>query len=138
MDDIAARNRRNRARGKSTSAELAKYLGGQNVEGMLWKHDVQGDGFRLQSKRDSIGRSPAMMARLIESIDYGKGWLRGLYLVTPGKRLTSGIVVVGLREWTEWHGWDLPEGRLLHAGAPLLVIALPVFRDVHVNEQVAA
>jgi hypothetical protein len=131
--DVTTRNRRNRARGKSTSAELAKYLGGQNVEGMLWPHDVQGQGYRIQSKRDMTGRSPGMVRRLIEAIEPGHG-LRAAYLVVPRVRLTSGRVYVDLEEWVAWHGWELPAStRLLNAGTPLLELPLPLFRDIHVN-----
>lgn len=133
MIDIATRNRRNRARGKSTSAELARYLGGQNVEGMLWPWDVQGQGYRVQSKRDRTGRSPRMVRRLIEAITLGpEGGVRAAYLVVPRVRLTSGRIFVLLSEWVDWHGWELPEGSLAHAGTPLLAMPLPVFRDLHV------
>jgi hypothetical protein len=139
MIDVTTRNRRNRARGKSTSAELAKYLGGQNVEGMLWPHDVQGQGYRIQSKRDTRGRSPFEIRRLIDAITGGGSWMRGVYLVVPRVRLTSGRIYVDFEEWVAWHGWDLPPGtRLLNAGTPLLELPLPLFRDLHVNQEETA
>jgi hypothetical protein len=134
VNPLSKRNRNNRLRGKSTSAELAKYLGWQNVEAAGWKWDTQGPAGRIQSKRDLEQRGPVGIRRLIEPIAPG-AWLRGAYLVVPRVRLTSGRVYVLLSEWVSWHGWELPPGtRVLNAGAPLLELPLPLFRDIHVND----
>lgn len=122
-------NRLNRERGKSTSAELAKYLGWQNVEGLNWPWDVQGPNGRLQSKRDATARSAAMVRILIERITAGD-YLRGFFKVEPRQRLASGKVTLLLAEWQSWYGWDLPPtARLVNAGVPLLELGLPEFRD---------
>lgn len=126
---VVRRNRRNRQRGKSTSNELAKYLGIQNVEGMNWPWDCQSNAVRLQSKRDQLARGPLAALRLIEYIPDGD-FLRGLFWVAPRARLTSGSVTVLLKEWTDTYGWLLPAGRLsLAAMTPLLTLPLPLFAD---------
>jgi hypothetical protein len=128
-------NRTNRTRGKRTSHELADYLSGQDVETLGWPWDAQGYGWRLQSKRLAV--SPGAGARIayIEAIPFGAGYLRGFYHVGPRQRLASGTVTVSLREWVEWHGWDAPEGAVVwaRAGAYLLLLPLPTFRDMHVS-----
>lgn len=131
---IARRNRNNRKKGRRTSHELADYLGGEDVEGMGWKWDVQGKGWRLQSKRDAVGRSPLTRAMLIDAI-YPGDHLRGLFEVPPRARLTSGTVTMFLREWVGWHGWEVPnEASLSLAGEdPLVSMPLPVFRDWHIG-----
>ncbi len=128
---IVRRNRTNRQRGKSTSAELARYLGCQNVEGMNWKWDIQSPAFRLQSKRDATGRSAATVLALIEAITPGD-YLRGLYRVAPRQRLASGSVTALLREWVAERGWALPtEARLVNAaGTALLELGLAEFREL--------
>lgn len=130
ISPIARRNRNNRKRGKGTSAELAKYLGWQNVEGMNWEWDVQGPGGRLQSKRDATARSSAEMARLILRIPSGD-FLRGLFKVAPRQRLASGTVYLLLHEWVGERGWLLPPSVLVNAaGVPLMILPLPAFRDL--------
>ena len=130
---LVRRNVNNRKRGKSTSAELAHYLGWQNVEGMNWKWDIQGKGGRIQSKRDATGRSGAVVVALIEAIPAGTDYLRGLYRVAPRQRLASGTVTVWLREWVDWHGWLMPPGATLSVATevPLIEMPLPTFRDIH-------
>ncbi len=128
---VIRRNRTNRQRGKSTSAELARYLGCQNVEGMNWKHDIQSPAFRLQSKRDATGRSAATVLALIEAITPGD-YLRGLFRVAPRQRLASGTVALRYQEFVGWYGWSLPpEARLVNgAGTPLVELPLPLFREL--------
>ena len=129
---IAKRNKRNRQRGNRTSASLAKYLGGRNVEALKEPWDVEGDGWRIQSKRLARAIGPAETLRLITAIPDGP-WLRGLYHVGPRQRLASGTVFVLYIEWREWHGdldWTGPDGD----AQALLAIPLPLFRDIHCKE----
>jgi hypothetical protein len=132
--DTARRNRSNRNRGKGTSRDLATYLHAQNVEGMNWPWDVQHPAFRLQSKREARPHSLASQVDLISRIPFGD-FLRGLYYVAPGRRLTSGSVTVLLEEWTIERGWVLPAaGRLSNAaGVALLTLTLPEFADLCVG-----
>lgn len=130
--EASRRNRNNRKKGRRTSAELADYLSAQDVEQRGFKWDVQHPAFRLQSKRDGTARSAGMRRQIIEAI-YPGDYLRGLYLVEPRQRLTSGTVTLLLEEWVAERGWFLPPGELLHGGKPLLVLDLPHFRDLVVG-----
>lgn len=125
---VVRRNLRNRNRGKGTSRDLAAYLGWQNVEGMGWPWDIQANHGRIQSKRDQLGAGPARALRLIDAIPAGD-WLRGLFHVAPGARLTSGTVTVLLAEWVSWYGWAVPtNAKAESAGTTwLLRLPLPVF-----------
>ena len=125
-------NRLNRNRGKGTSRDLAAYLGWQNVEGLLLPWDVQAGHGRIQSKRDLEGAGPTRCRRLIDAIPEGD-YLRGVYHVAPGWRLTSGPVTLLLREWVNWYGWDVPYGApAAFAGgdAWLLRLPLPLFASI--------
>lgn len=130
-----SRVRRASARGFRTSADLAAYLGGQNVDKLGWPWDVQGRGYRIQSKRLADRPSAAAMVRLIEAIPYRTDDLRAVYFVPARARLTSGLVVFGLREWVDQHGWEIPQdARPFHtAGHLLLEMPLPTFRDLHIG-----
>jgi hypothetical protein len=131
------RNRNNRKRGKSTSRDLADYLGWQNVEGLNWPWDIQGPGGRIQSKRELRNYGPAAALALIEYIPSGD-YLRGLFYVAPRARLTSGEVICRLEDWVNWHGWA-PMGAVVAApGAWLVRLPLPLFRDVHCARREAA
>lgn len=127
------RTRNNRNRGKGTSRELAGYLGGQNVETLGWPWDIQDNLYRIQSKRDDRNRNPLSQHALILLIPAGD-YLRALYHVWPGKRLTSGLITCEMQEWVAWHGWDVPPGTLMTIAhrTPLLTMSLPTFREVHV------
>lgn len=126
------RTRNNRNRGKGTSKDLAEYLGGQNVESLNWPWDVQGRTWRIQSKRDQANRNARSLYALISAITAGD-YLRAVYHVYPAKRLTSGLITCEMREWVAWHGWTVPTGSVLISadGAPLVVMTLPVFKDLH-------
>jgi hypothetical protein len=126
---VARRNNRNRNRGRSTSRELAEYLGWQNVEAAGWPWDVQANHGRIQSKRDQTGAGPGRVRRLIEAIGPGD-WIRGVYHVEPGRRLTSGSVSVLLREWQGRYGWEVPDGDVtvdIAGNEWLLRLPLPLF-----------
>lgn len=128
-----SRVRRASARGFRTSADLAAYLGGQNVDRLGWPWDVQGQGYRVQSKRDQVTRGHVAYARLIDAIPVGGDYLRGVYHVPPRKRLESGVVVVRAIEWMAWHGTPFPDLPGVRAGAYLLEMPLPTFRDLHIG-----
>lgn len=126
------RNHANTKRGNRTSADLAEYLGWEDVERQHWSWDVQGKGGRLQSKRLAKKPSLAATVEIIEAIPYRTDSLRGLFYVEPRRHLRSGVVVASLREWIEWHGWDLIPGRLVAvANVALIEIDLPDFRALH-------
>lgn len=135
--DIAtvSRVRRASARGFRTSADLAKYLGGQNVDKLGWPWDVQGTGYRIQSKRLADRPSLRAMVALLEAIPFRNDTLRAVFYVPPRARLTSGLVICWLREWVDWHNWAVPqEARIVHGAAgTLLELPLPVFRDAHIG-----
>ena len=136
-DEVARRNRRNRQRGNRTSADLAAYLGGRNVEALKLPWDVEVPGARIQSKRLAVEPSRAAVRGFIDAIDASDA-LRAFYLVRPGQRLASGIVTVFLEEWVAWHGWSLPDATVqITAGTPLLTLGVDVFRDWHVKENAA-
>ena len=132
---IVSRVRRASARGFRTSADLAAYLGGQNVDKLGWPWDVQGRGYRIQSKRLADRPSAAALARLIEAIPVDAETIRAVFYVGPRARLTSGLVTVNLRDWADWHDWLIPQdARPFHtAGRLLLEMPLPTFRDIHIG-----
>lgn len=135
----ARRNRNNRKRGNRTSHELAVYLGGRNVEALKLPWDVEGLGYRLQSKRLADEPSLASVARYIRAIEAPADTLRGFYHVGARQRLASGTVWCLYPEWVAWHGWDFPAHAGLASwvgrdeGAVLIELPLPVFRDLHVG-----
>lgn len=132
-------NRRNKANGRRTSADLAAYLGGRNVEllGLPW--DVEARGARIQSKRE---KTPLGFARAVRLLDYiGPGdHLAVLFWVGAGQRLTSGRTFALLADWVGEHGFTVPpEARVHNTGGRLLLeLPLPVFRDHHIAEGNAA
>ena len=132
---VVSRVRRASARGFRTSADLAAYLGGQNVDKLGWPWDVQGRGYRIQSKRLADRPSAAALARLIEAIPVDAETIRAVFYVGPRARLTSGLVTVNLRDWADWHDWLIPQdARPFHtAGRLLLEMPLPTFRDIHIG-----
>ena len=132
---IVSRVRRASARGFRTSADLAAYLGGQNVDKLGWPWDVQGRGYRIQSKRLAVRPSAAALARLIEAIPVDAETIRAVFYVGPRARLTSGLVTVNLRDWADGHDWLIPQdARPFHtAGRLLLEMPLPTFRDIHIG-----
>lgn len=136
---IVSRVRRASARGFRTSADLAAYLGGQNVDKLGWPWDVQGRGYRIQSKRLADRPSAAALARLIEAIPVDAETIRAVFYVGPRARLTSGLVTVNLRDWADWHDWLIPQdARPFHtAGRLLLEMPLPTFRDIHIGRNPA-
>lgn len=129
---IAGRNRRSRNRGNRTSRDLAHYLGGRNIEGLLLPWDVEAAGCRIQSKRLARPPSRAEQVRLLRYIDASDA-LRGLYLVAPRQRLQSGTVTCLLEDWVADHGWSLPPAASLAnaGGTGLVELPLPDFRDIH-------
>ena len=128
-----SRVRRASARGFRTSADLAAYLGGQNVDKLGWPWDVQGRGYRIQSKRLADRPGPREMFRLLDAIPYRADELGAVYYVAPRKRLTSGVVITIASEWQAWH-WT-PEDACVITGGPvnLLEMPLPTFRDLHIG-----
>lgn len=136
---IVSRVRRASLRGFRTSADLAKYLGGQNVDKLGWPWDVQGTGYRIQSKRLAERPGHRAMVALIEAIPFRNDALRAVFYVPPKARLTSGLVICGLKEWVEWHNWAIPQdARIAHGAAgPLVELPLPIFRDMHIGEATA-
>lgn len=130
--DRQRRNRKNRNRGKNTSRDLAQYLGPQwqNVEGMLWSWDVQSAACRIQSKRELRTYGPVAALTIIDAIPAGD-YLRGLFHVSPSRRLTSGELTFRLQEWVAEYGWAMPmSARLAIAGDQVLIsMPLPTFAD---------
>lgn len=130
-----SRVRRASARGFRTSADLAAYLGGQNVDKLGWPWDVQGRGYRIQSKRLADRPSANAMFQLIEAISTDAAMIAAVYYVAPRARLTSGVIVTMLRDWVDYHGWAIPQdARPFHSsGRLLLEMPLPTFRDLHIG-----
>ena len=135
---VSRTNRNNRLRGNRTSRDLAAFLGGRNVEALKLPWDVETPGCRIQSKRLAARPSLRAIVGLIEAIDYRVTDLRAFYHVEPARRLASGLVYVGLREWVEWHGWDLPADAQVSVTGPLISMPLATFRDLHVAAKEAA
>jgi hypothetical protein len=131
----ASRNNRARKRGFRTSHDLADYLHGRDVDKQGWPWDVTARGCRVQCKRLATRPSPAALVKLLEAIPYQINELRAVFYVEPGRRLTSGVIVAGLKEWTDWHGWTFPVGaRLFLAGTDALIeMPLPAFADAHIG-----
>ena len=131
---VAKRNKRNRKRGNRTSADLAKYLGGWNVEGAQLPWDVETKGARIQSKREAANMTANRALGLLQYIDASQA-LRVLFHVAPRQRLASGTVYCLYREWVGWYGWTTPPHSWLVAtkGEPLIAMPLPTFRDIHVG-----
>lgn len=134
-----SRVRRASARGFRTSADLAAYLGGQNVDKLGWPWDVQGRGYRIQSKRLADRPSARAFVAILEAIPYRADDLRAAYYVPPRARLASGLVIVSMPEWVDQHGWAIPpDARPFHgAGHLLLEMPLPTFRDLHIGRPAA-
>lgn len=128
-------NRNNRKRGNRTSHDLAAYLGGRDVEPLKLPWDVEARGCRIQSKRLADRPSRAAIEGLLDYIRrHGGAELPAYFDIRPAQRLTSGRIFVTYRDWVAWHGWPMPTGAdLLTSGEALLVLPLPIFRDLHVG-----
>ena len=127
---VQRRNRGNRQRGNRTSLDLARYLGGRNVEALKLPHDVEACGARIQSKRLAQRPSLNAIVALIEYIDAGPS-LRALYWVGAGQRVSSGRVFLLLPELVGEHGWTPPDGAVVHVGrAYVLEMPVVAFRDL--------
>ncbi|HEX5466701.1 MAG TPA: hypothetical protein VFW92_08530 [Candidatus Limnocylindrales bacterium] len=128
------RGRTSRNRGNRTSRDLAAYLGGRNVEALKVPWDVEGPGYRIQSKRLADRPSASERARLLEAIDHRADDLRAVYIAAPRQRIASGTVSAYLADWVAWHGWDAPPGLSVVRGSGwLLELSLSLFRDLHIG-----